>query len=219
RRGLLLVLAPRPNRPALAPIARAYAAGGGLFPAHSASAHSAPPLRRATRRLWRPRGGNQSRRPAKRPFAGQKGRPRGWRGLPTVARSDLVVLADDLAPSSGRACAAPARPEDEREQRAHRADDQQDPPDRVQVEAVRRDVDGPDENRARRDQDHAHTDTHIRSFTLLQGKRGSSPIGYAARTPPGAPQLPLPADPCPGPRDARRGRRVPRGTRDADPDA
>src|SRR5205823_12870103 len=98
--------------------------------------------------------------------------PRRSGALPPELRSPpLVVLADDLAPTAGRpADAAPARPEDQREQRADRADDEKDPADRVEVEAVRRDVHRPDEHGPDRDQDHAHTNAHVFSFRLLQGK-------------------------------------------------
>src|SRR4051812_32795658 len=57
----------------------------------------------------------------------------------------LVVVANDRAAAAravGRAThAAPARPEDEREQGADRADGKQDPADRVQLEAADRGVD------------------------------------------------------------------------------
>ena len=61
---------------------------------------------------------------------------------------DLVVLADDRPASSvgGTADAAPARPEDEREQCADCAHCEKDPTDRVNLDAADRRVDSPDED-------------------------------------------------------------------------
>src|SRR5690349_24067 len=59
--------------------------------------------------------------------------------------SSLRSLFDDCAPAATGevAGARPARPEDEREQGADDADDEQDVADGMNVEAARRDVDGP----------------------------------------------------------------------------
>src|SRR5262249_28889883 len=92
---------------------------------------------------------------------------------------DSVVVADHFAPaaSRGSAEATPTRPEDEREQGAAGTDDQEDPADRVQVDGpVRRYVHGPDEDRPGRNEDHAHTNAHVVSFTVCRGKRASGRI-------------------------------------------
>src|SRR5437879_3439906 len=78
---------------------------------------------------------------------------------------DLVVLANDRPASSfGRAAeTAPAGPEDEREQCAEGADGEQDPTDRVDLDAAHRRVDSPDEDRPDRDEKKADSHTHVLS--------------------------------------------------------
>src|SRR3954464_14243850 len=77
----------------------------------------------------------------------------------------LVVVANDRAAAAravGRAThPAPARPEDEREQGADRADGKQDPADRVQLEAADRGVDRPDQDGAGCHEQKTDSDTHF----------------------------------------------------------
>src|SRR5438094_1940603 len=140
-----------------------------------------------------------------------------------------VVLADDLATPTAAGCtgAAPARPEDQREQHADRPDDQQDPADRVDVEPARRDVHGEREHRTDGDQKDADTNAHFRLLSLngtegvasVQEKRGNTGLGYGPRRPPGTTGLRVPPDAGPRPRDVGRGSRVPPRPWHADADA
>src|SRR5688572_17547526 len=95
------------------------------------------------------------------------GQPRGracapeaeWFGR-SLAVHDLIALATD---------AAPAGPEDQREQGADRADDEENPADGRQLETADTDVHGPDEDRADRDQQQAYSDAHQAPFPLGSG--------------------------------------------------
>src|SRR5690242_18998427 len=100
---------------------------------------------------------------------------------------DLVL--DDRAPTGGgslfddRAAtseAAPARPEGERQQNAERTDCEQDPADRVDVEAGRGRVDRECEHCTDCDQDETDSDTHVdlRVTRLPMEQRGSTPTRY-----------------------------------------
>src|SRR5438034_575580 len=63
--------------------------------------------------------------------------------------------------------AAPARPEDQREQRAGDADDEEDPADGDEIDAADGDVDGPDQDRPGGDEEEADADAHVR-YSLLR---------------------------------------------------
>src|SRR5204863_1818154 len=81
----------------------------------------------------------------------------------------LVVVADDRAAATRAVCgathAAPARPEDQREQCAGGTDREQDPADRVELDAADRGVDRPDQDGAGCDEQKTDSNTHC--FRLL----------------------------------------------------
>src|ERR671936_1606420 len=81
----------------------------------------------------------------------------------------FCVAASATGPVAG---ACPRRPEDHREDQTDRADDHQDPADRVFVDAAYVAGDAPDEHGADGDQDQAHSDSHS---DLLSG-----PVCYPA---------------------------------------
>src|SRR6185436_4651539 len=89
---------------------------------------------------------------------------------------DFAPLAHDCLTAAAKA--APARPEDQREEETNRADDHQDPSDGGDVEPSDRRVDREGEDRTDRDQEQADSDSHCNSSLSSNAERQD---GYPPR--------------------------------------